>query len=132
MRTLDLAGTTVQFSTLLPPRLSRLAEEFALVWATGREHGARALAAELALGELPVISFAGAAARRGRTWKLAAVRDFVGNRPVAWLDDAFGDDAHRWADQRPEPTRLIDVNPAWGLVDAHLGVLLRFALEVGR
>jgi hypothetical protein len=60
---------------------------------------------------------------------LPAVRRFAGDRALAWVDDEFRRDAHAWAEARAHPTLLLDVNPAWGLVDAHVEILLRFAAE---
>jgi hypothetical protein len=47
--------------------------------------------------------------------KVGAVDTYVGVRPVAWLDDAFGDAARQWASGRAAPTLLVDVDPAVGL-----------------
>jgi len=47
--------------------------------------------------------------------KVEAVAAFVGDRPVAWLDDAFGEIARSWARERSAPTLLVDVDPATGL-----------------
>jgi hypothetical protein len=118
----------IVFSEVLPARLFRLTECFQLVWATSWERAAnRALAPALGLTELPFVSFAGASAGRGQTWKLPAVRRFVRDRPMAWVDDELGHDAHQWAQRRAEPTLLIDINPAWGLAEAHVDTLVRFA-----
>jgi hypothetical protein len=131
MRTLVIDGWPIVFSERLPARLSRLAEHFTLVWATSWEHAAnRALAPALGLPELAFVSFAGASARRGRTWKLAAVKRFVGDRPVAWVDDELGGDAHSWAAARSQPTLLLDVNPSWGFVESHVDLLLAFAAHI--
>lgn len=128
MHTLVVDEWPIVFSEALPSRLRRLSECFQLVWATSWERAAnRALAPVLGLPELPFVSFAGVSARRGRTWKLPAVRRFIRDRPIAWLDDELGHDAHQWAHRRLEPTLLIDVNPAWGLAEAHVRVLVEFA-----
>jgi hypothetical protein len=55
--------------------------------------------------------------------KVGAVHAFVGRRAVAWLDDALGDVAHRWARERPAPTLLVDVDPAIGLTADLIEVL---------
>ena len=47
--------------------------------------------------------------------KVGAVDAFVGNRAIAWLDDAFGELPRRWARDRRAPTLLVDVDPATGL-----------------
>jgi hypothetical protein len=128
MCTLVVDEFPVTFSEHLSDRLAMLAGRFALVWATSWGHAAsQALAPVLGLPELPVISFRGAPTRRGGTWKLSAVKRFVRDRPMAWVDDELGRDAHRWAQRRAEPTLLIDINPSWGLAEAHVHVLIEFA-----
>jgi hypothetical protein len=47
--------------------------------------------------------------------KVAAVNAYVGDRAVAWLDDAFGEPARNWARVRRAPTLLIDVDASIGL-----------------
>jgi hypothetical protein len=131
MRTLVVDEFAVIFSEQLPGRLSALSEKFVLLWATSWEHAANEhLAPVLGLPELPVISFAGLSARPGRTWKLSAVKRFIGEHPIAWVDDDLGHDAHAWAQKRTQPTLLLDINPAWGLADAHIDILIRFADEL--
>lgn len=49
------------------------------------------------------------------TWKLSAVQAYVGDRPVAWLDDQLGYDVQRWAEQRSEPTLLICIDAGRGI-----------------
>ncbi len=131
MRALVVDGSPITFSEQLPTRLATLGERFALVWATAWEHDAnRSLAPVLGLPELPLVVFAGRHARAGRTWKLSAVKRFVGSRPMAWVDDELGRDAHHWASRRAAPTLLIDINPSWGLAEAHVQVLVDFADRV--
>lgn len=135
MRTVTVDEFPITFSAKLPSRLADLNERFALIWATSWEDDANwSLASVLGLPELPLIRFAGSSARPGQTWKLPAVRRFVGDRPLAWVDDELGADAHVWARRRAIPTLLLDVNPAWGLADAHVDALVTFAdrLAAGR
>ena len=131
MRTLVIDGWPIVFSKRLPARLARLSEHSMLVWATSFEHAAnRALAPARGLPDLPFVSFAGASSRRGRTWKLAAVKRSVGERPVAWVDDELGGNAQAWAATRPQPTLLLDVNPSWGFAESHVDLLLAFAAQI--
>ena len=131
MRALVVGEFPVTFSEQLPSRLSDLSTRFTLVWATSWEHDANQwLAPVLGLPELPLISFAGRPGRAGRTWKLAAVRRFVGDQPMAWADDELGRDAHAWARRRAAPTLLLDINPARGLAVAHVEVLVEFANRI--
>jgi len=47
--------------------------------------------------------------------KVPAVATYVGDRAVAWLGDAFGESARRWARTRRAPTLLVDVDASIGL-----------------
>ena len=109
--------------------LASLTDEFDLVWSTSWEHDADRLIAErigLPRG-MPVISFT---SQTGWTTKLHDVIRFVGDRPVAWIDDALGEDEHEWASSRGVPTLLIQTNHRIGLTRAHVDRLREFALEV--
>jgi hypothetical protein len=62
--------------------------------------------------------------------KVSAVDAFVGDRVVAWLDDAFGDLARSWARERAAPTLLVDVDPATGLTLDVVNVLASWSRSV--
>jgi hypothetical protein len=64
-------------------------------------------------------------------WKLAAVADHAGERPAAWVDDAFSDDCHAWAARRGAPTLLLGTQPAVGLTAADVERLLAWARGLG-
>jgi hypothetical protein len=49
--------------------------------------------------------------------KVPAIREFVRDRAVAWLDDLFGSAARAWAAERTAPTLLVDVDPAIGMTE---------------
>lgn len=133
MRTLVVDGFPVIFSKKTPARLSILSERFTLVWASSWEQAAnRSLAPALGLPELPVVPFTAVSAPRGRTSKLLAVKRFVADRPIAWLDDELGPDAHAWAHKRAHGTLLLDINPASGLAEAHVEILIDFADRLAR
>jgi hypothetical protein len=55
--------------------------------------------------------------------KAEAVAAFVGDRSVAWVDDAFGEAAHSWARERSAPTLLVDVDPTTGLTMDVINIL---------
>ena len=112
-------------------RLARLANSYELVWATGWEEKANEyLVRLLELGaELPVVSFAGPPTTSAH-WKLAAIEQYAGERPAAWVDDALDERCHAWAARRRAPTLLVETDPATGLTDEHVARLLRFAAEV--
>jgi hypothetical protein len=67
----------------------------------------------------------------GWTWKLPAVEAFVGDRPVAWLDDDPGEGADDWAVGRMAPTTLIRPIPHLGWTSAETDLLLDFAARAG-
>ena len=51
-------------------------------------------------------------------WKLQSVDSYAGDRPLAWIDDAFNPACHLWAEERPAPTLLVRTNPELGLTRA--------------
>lgn len=79
----------------------------------------------------PVISFRRAVWDGRSTWKLPAVKEYIGDRPFAWIDDDLFADAFEWAHDRATrlgiPTQLVRTNPAVGLADEHVAELLRWA-----
>jgi hypothetical protein len=106
-----------------------LATRFDIVWATGWGHHANTgLSDPLELAEqLPVLPF-GKKARFGSSkWKIKPVKDYAGNRPVAWLDDNFVARHERWAAHRPVPTLLVRVDSRVGLTPDHVERLIRWA-----
>lgn len=110
--------------------LNQLATWFDLVWATTWEHDApRLIAPILELPtDLPVIERSQGVA--DETWKLHDVERFVGNRPLAWIDDNLWGDAFAWADQRNAPTLLIRTSSSVGLTEQDLWRLEAFGRAV--
>lgn len=121
------------YDVWLSPRhglwLNALATWFDLVWATTWEHDApRLIAPILKLPtHLPVIEFRQS---EGETWKLGDVAHFVGNKPLAWIDDDLFDDAFAWADQRSAPTLLIRTSPSVGLTEQEVWRLEGFGRSI--
>lgn len=111
--------------------LLTLGAEFDLVWCTGwKERANDYLPHALGLpGPLPFLTF-GRVAERTAHWKLAAVQDYAGVRPAAWIDDAFDASCHAWASSREYPTHLETTHPATGLTDDGVENLLDFARAV--
>jgi hypothetical protein len=110
-------------------RLRRLAERFELVWATGWEERANDnLPRILGLdSELPVLTFGGRARFGTAHWKLDALDEYAGDRPLAWVDDSLDESCHAWAAQRRAPTLLVPVEPDRGLEETHVDALLNWA-----
>lgn len=90
-------------------KLSALGE---LVWATSWEYQANTEAAPaLGLPQLPVIEL-------NRIDKTNAVSDWVGDRPLVWIDDVFANNPGtiEWARERHTHTLLIGPDPHVGLI----------------
>jgi uncharacterized membrane protein len=113
-------------------RLLRLADHYDLVWATGWEERANDHL-PLLLGlptELPVLTFGGRARFGTAHWKLDALDDYVGTRPLAWIDDSLDQSCHEWAQRREAPTLLVQTRSDIGLTDAHVTTLIRWSREL--
>ena len=115
-------------------RLGRLAERYELVWATGWEEKANEYLPRL-LGltarTLPTLTFDGRAVWGTAHWKLAAIDEYAGDRPAAWIDDSLDARCERWARERRAPTLLVRTEPATGIEDEHVERLLAWAVHVG-
>jgi hypothetical protein len=110
-------------------RLLRLAEHYELVWATGWEERANDHL-PLLLGlpaDLPVLTFGGRARFGTAHWKLDALDDYAGDRPLAWIDDSLDKSCRRWATRRSAPTLLVPTESHIGLTEAHTDALLSWA-----
>ncbi|MCR6489834.1 hypothetical protein M8542_44185 [Amycolatopsis sp. OK19-0408] len=96
-----------------------------LVWATS--WGVRAaewIAPRLGLPEMAVIDVPNDGPAFGWSPKVRPIREWVADRPVAWLDDQFGGKEYGWAEYRREddgiPTVIVSVGPALGLQRQHI------------
>ena len=115
-------------------RLERLAERFELVWATGWEEKANEYLPHilgLDLPEIPVLTFDGRAVFGSAHWKLEAIDEYAGERAAAWIDDNLDEECEEWAAKRAAPTLLVRTEPAFGMTDEHLDLLLKWADQVG-
>ncbi|SFR28876.1 hypothetical protein SAMN04488564_115185 [Lentzea waywayandensis] len=93
-----------------------------LVWATTWEHEANEfIGPRIGLPELEWIDFGGRGAdhRDGHHGKVPAITEWVGTRPIAWLDDDFQPRDQEWASSRPD-TLLVPVDPRKGIGADHL------------
>jgi hypothetical protein len=112
-------------------RLLRLAERFELVWASGWEDKANFyLPTLLGLPELPHVSFEGPARAGAAHWKLKALEEYAGERPLAWIDDNFDASCVQWAQARTAPTLLVPTEPQLGLEEAHVDALNAWAISL--
>ena len=107
-------------------RLLRLAEWYELVWATGWEERANDYLPSL-LGlpqELPYLTFDGRARFGSAHWKIDAISEYAGTRPVAWVDDCIDESCRFWAHMRRTPTLLVPVDSRHGLEEAQTEALI--------
>jgi hypothetical protein len=112
-------------------RLLRLAERFELVWASGWEDKANFyLPTLLGLPELPHVSFEGPARAGAAHWKLKALEEYAGERPLAWIDDNFDASCVQWAQARTAPTLLVPTEPQLGLEEAHVDALNAWGISL--
>jgi hypothetical protein len=109
--------------------LLELSIVFDLVWASGWEEKADEHLPRL-LGlpaGLPHLTFERSVGRSNAHWKLDAIESYAAGRPLAWLDDAFNDACHRWAEARMAPTLLVQAEPTRGLTGEEAALLGRWA-----
>lgn len=112
-------------------RLARVADSFELVWATGWEDKANEyLPHLLGIETLPSLTFEGRKTFGEAHWKLAAIDEYAGDRPAAWIDDSLDERCERWAAQRQAPTLLVRTQPGVGIDDHHVDLLLHFAASL--
>lgn len=135
------------FRIRVPPgtqtRVQRLSQSFEMVWATMWMEDAHPCIGLPLLGIKecwPYVRFDGCINNWPRevpryepdrkTFKLAYVADYVGDRSMAWVDDDIQLDAAQWAEQRRErkiPTLLVRPQCHTGLTDSHVASLVRWA-----
>jgi hypothetical protein len=109
--------------------LLALSASFDAVWCSGWEEKANEYLPHLLRlpGPLPFLSFARPPSGGQAHWKLDAIDDHAGRRPLAWLDDAFNEACWDWARARPAPTLLVATEPARGLTDLEVQRLLEWS-----
>jgi hypothetical protein len=132
----SIEGIPHFLSATAAAHLLELAGLFDLVWASGWEERANEHLPHL-LGmppQLPFLRFSRPVGGRSRHstahWKLAAIDDFAGTRPLAWIDDALNDACSEWARARIAPTLLVRTEPEVGLTEREARELTAWALEL--
>jgi hypothetical protein len=133
-RWVNVDGMLHFLSAAAGEHLPRLAESYDLVWCSGWEDRANDhLPHALALpGPLPFLAFARSPGDTGAHWKLDAIDAHAGQRPLAWIDDAFTEACEAWAAQRGAPTLLVPTEPPTGLIAAHVATLEDWARRLKR
>ena len=62
--------------------------------------------------------------------KVPAIDAYVGDMPVAWLDDVVVDEAVAWASERTASTLLVEVDHRAGLQRGHVDELMTWAAQL--
>jgi hypothetical protein len=109
-------------------RLAKLSERFELVWCTGWEERANEVIAPLHnLPQLPVVEIKSYSAQIH--WKYESIKEYVGDRPYAFIDDDIGMNGLTYASWRDTtiPTLWLKIQPSEGLGDIHMPQLEAFA-----
>jgi hypothetical protein len=115
-------------SSIAAAHLLALSQSFELVWASGWEEKANEyLPHLLGLPTLAHLSFERSVGRTNAHWKLDAIEAYAGDRPLAWIDDAFNEACHEWASARESATLLVQTLPASGLTAREAQNLARWA-----
>jgi hypothetical protein len=111
------------------PRLQRLAERYELVWATGWEETANDYLPHLLQlpGRLPYLTFDGRVAAGSAHWKVDAIAEYAGDRPLAWIDDNVDGSCREWAARRTAPTLIVETLRHEGMGQEHVELLLEWA-----
>jgi hypothetical protein len=142
----SIEGIPHFLSSTAAAHLLSLASLYELVWASGWEERANEHLPHL-LGlpqRLPFLRFprdvvlAGtgapdAAAGPQTTlahWKLQSIDSYAGERPLAWIDDAFNAACHDWAAARAGSTLLVQTDPQEGLTAREARLLEEWAQEL--
>ena len=110
-------------------RLARVADLYELVWATGWEDKANDYLPRLLEmpGKLPCLTFEGRVAGGAAHWKVDAIAEYAADRPAAWIDDNLDERCERWAQERRPPTLLVRTEPAVGIDEEHVELLIAWA-----
>jgi hypothetical protein len=128
----SINGVMHYISTACAAHLERLAERYELVWATGWEETANEYLPHLLglPGQLPFLTFDGRVSAGAAHWKIEAIGEYAGDRPLAWIDDNVDESCRLWAEERPAPTLIIETVRHEGMHDEHVEILLSWAKEL--
>jgi hypothetical protein len=112
------------------PRLTRLAKTYELIWASGWEDRANDhLPGILGVPELPYLTFDGRARFGTAHWKLEALDEYAGSRPLAWIDDSLDGSCYEWSEKRSAPTLLVPTESDVGLMDVQVEAIEQWARD---
>jgi hypothetical protein len=125
----SIEGIPHFLSSTATAHLLALSVVFEPIWCSGWEEKANEHLPHL-LGlpaTLPFLRFSRTPARSNAHWKLEAIDDYAGHRPLAWIDDALNPACYAWAEARPAPTLLVETDPAAGLTEREMRLLMGWA-----
>jgi hypothetical protein len=128
----SIEGIPHFLSSTAAAHLLDLIEHFEPVWCSGWEEKANEHLPHL-LGlpaGMPFLRFDRSLGRANAHWKLDAIDAYAGERPLAWIDDAFNRACHDWAGARAAPTLLVATLAEHGLTTRELALLLAWAREL--
>jgi hypothetical protein len=128
----SIEGIPHFLSATAAAHLLDLAEHFQAVWCSGWEEKANDHLPHL-LGlpaDMPFLRFDRSVGRANAHWKLDAIDAYAGERPLAWIDDAFNPACHDWAGARSAPTLLVATDPQRGLTVRERELLLAWAQQL--
>ena len=130
----SLDGIPHFLSTRAAEHLLLLQGAFDLVWCSGweekaDEHLPRVLGVPRGLPHLQFDDRSRTEVSAHAHWKLEAIDRHAGDRPLAWLDDAFNEACWAWAAERAAPTLLVPTDPSQGLAAPHAERLRAFAAQ---
>ncbi|TMK38071.1 MAG: hypothetical protein E6G56_15855 [Actinobacteria bacterium] len=131
---LSVDGIVHLISATAGEHLLALADDYQPIWCSGWEEKANEYLRPLLglAGPLPYLRFPDPAEAPRGHWKLEAIEEHAGVRPLAWVDDGFNAECHRWAAQRSAPTLLVPTDPASGLGAEHVEQLRTWARQLAR
>ncbi|UJA19121.1 hypothetical protein HJD18_02130 [Thermoleophilia bacterium SCSIO 60948] len=114
--------------------LNRLGARYELIWATGWEDRANDMLPDLLglPGPLHTLTFDGRARFGTAHWKLEALDEYAGNRPLAWIDDSLDGSCRDWASSRGAPTLLVQTASDMGIQEQHVEELEDWADRLRR
>jgi hypothetical protein len=128
----SIEGIPHFLSSAAAAHLLDLTEHFEAAWCSGWEEKANEHLPHL-LGlpaDMPFLRFDRSVGRTNAHWKLDAIDAYAGERPLAWIDDAFNPACHEWAGARTAPTLLVATAPEHGLTSRERELLLAWAREL--
>lgn len=129
-RTYFLDGFEVALSDRHGAWLQSLVGKAELVWASTWEYTANeSVGKMLGLPPLPAVAFG--KGRDGDTWKMAAVSEWVGDRPFVWIEDDLFLDAYDWAKERAARSLLVKPSGHVGLTEAAIEQIDEFLAQSG-